>query len=207
MREIEAVEQHVAKAANAMAEMDWVHRNVDQFAFGPMAETKRLAIILTQKEQRADWRLIEALEKQSSRKTRSIILEHERRDFVESWRAFHHFACVMFELPNEQLMPLEDLQAERCLMLRLEALEQREITPTYKHYGIEQHFDLEWRRCRTYPARTRLPSEDAGKHEDEEKCRLVAGAIPPPFARQLSLVAARFQQQGAKRRSLTAMVL
>ena len=85
MREIEAVEQHAAKATNVMAEMDWVHRNEDQFAFGPMAETKRLAIILTQKEQCADWRLIKALEKQSSQKTRSIILEHERRDFVESW--------------------------------------------------------------------------------------------------------------------------
>ena len=75
----------------------------------------------------------------------------------------------MFELLNEQLVPLEDLQAERCLMLCLEALEQRGVTPTYAHYGIEQHFDLEWRRCRTYPPRTRLPSEDAGKHEDEEK--------------------------------------
>ena len=47
MREIEAVEQHTAKAANVMAEMDWVHRNADQFAFGPMAEAKRLAITLT----------------------------------------------------------------------------------------------------------------------------------------------------------------
>ena len=42
---------------------------------------------------------------------------------------------------------------------------------------------------------------------DTEKCRLVAGAIPPPFARQLSMVAAQFQQQGAKRHSLTAMML
>ena len=158
MREIEAVEQHVAEATNGMAEMDWKHRNVDQFPFGPMAETKRLAIIITQKEQCADRRLIEALEKQSSRKTRGIILEHERRDFVESWRAFRHFACVVFELLNEQLMPLEDLEAEHCLMLRLEALEQRGITPTSEHYGIEQHFDLDWRRARTYPAMTRLPA-------------------------------------------------
>ena len=42
---------------------------------------------------------------------------------------------------------------------------------------------------------------------DTEKCRLVAGAIPPPFARQLSLAAAQFQQEGAKRHSLTAMML
>ena len=35
----------------------------------------------------------------------------------------------------------------------------------------------------------------------------MAGAIPPPFARQLSLVAAQFQQQGAKRHSLAAMML
>ena len=172
MREIEAVEQRVEKATNVMAEIDWVHRNEDRFAFGQMAETKRLAIILTQKQQCADWRLIESLEKQGSRKTRSIILEHERRDFVESWRAFHHFACVMFELLDEQLVPLEDLQAGRCLILRLEALEKRggSLPPmSYEHYGIEQHFDLDWRRCRTYPPRTRLPSEDAGKHEDEEK--------------------------------------
>ena len=63
MREIEAVEQHIAKATNGMAEMDWAHRNVDRFAFGQMAQTQRLAIILTQKEHCADWRLIEALEK------------------------------------------------------------------------------------------------------------------------------------------------
>ena len=42
---------------------------------------------------------------------------------------------------------------------------------------------------------------------DTEKCRLLAGAIPPPFARQLSLAAAQFQQQGAKRHSLAAMML
>ena len=66
-------------------------------------------------------------------------------------------------------MPPEALQAQRSVVLRLEALEQRGITPTYEHYGLEQHFDLERRRRRTYPPRTRLPSEDAGKHEDEAK--------------------------------------
>ena len=101
MREIEAVEQHIADATNVMAEMDFTHRDTERFPFGQMAQTQRLAIILTQKDYCADWRLIEALEKQQSRKkTRSIILEHERRDFVESWRAFYHFACVMFELLN-----------------------------------------------------------------------------------------------------------
>ena len=89
-----------------------------------MAQTKRLAIILTQKENCADWRLIEALENQVSRKARSIILEHERRDFVESWRAFHHFASAMYELLHAQQMPPEELQAQRCVMLRLEALER-----------------------------------------------------------------------------------
>ena len=42
---------------------------------------------------------------------------------------------------------------------------------------------------------------------DTEKCRLVAGAIPPPFARELSLVAAQFQQHGAKQYSLRAMMV
>ena len=98
MHEIEAVEQHVANATNVTGLLDWCQRNTDRFAFGPIAQTKRLAIIFTQKEHCADWRLIEALEKQGSRKTRSIILEHERRDFVESWRAFHYFVCTIYEL-------------------------------------------------------------------------------------------------------------
>ena len=109
MREIEAVEQHIADATNIMAEMDFTHRNTERLPFGQMAQTQRLAIILTQKDYCADWRLIEALEKQQSRKTRSIILEHERRDFVESWRAFHHFACVMSELLNGAGLSPEDL--------------------------------------------------------------------------------------------------
>ena len=167
LHDLEAVEQHVQKATNVMAELDWEQRNTDRFPFGPIAETKRLAIIMTQKEQRADRRLIKALESQLSRNTRSIILEHERRDFVESWRNYHCFALVMFELLNAQCMPLEVLEAERCLVLRLEALERRGIIPTTEHYEIEQHFDLNWRRVRVYLARTRLPSPDAGKHEEE----------------------------------------
>ena len=149
--------------------LDWSHRNTERFVVGPIAQTKRLAIILTQKEHCADWRLIEALEKQGSRKTRSIILEHERRDFVEPWRAFYNFVCTMYELLHSQQMPPEVLQARRSVILRLEALEQSGITPTSEHYGLEQHFCVDWRRCRTYPSRTRLPSEDAGKHEDEVK--------------------------------------
>ena len=167
MHDLEAVEQHVQKATNVMAELDWEQRNTDRFPFGPIAETKRLAIIMTQKEQCADRRLIKALESQLSRNTRSIILEHERRDFVESWRNYHCFALVMFELLNAQCLPLEVLEAERCLVLRLEALERRGIIPTTEHYEIEQHFDLNWRRVRVYLARTRLPSPDAGKHEEE----------------------------------------
>ena len=110
MHEVEAVEQYVQKATNVMAELDWKQRNTDEFPFGPMAETKRLAIIMTQKEQCADWRLIEALETQLSRDARSIILEHESRDHAESWFAFHNHAHTMFELLNEQCMPLEMLE-------------------------------------------------------------------------------------------------
>jgi len=51
----------------------------------------------------------------------------------------------MFELLNEQLLPLEVLEAERCLVLRLEALEREGIRLTTEHYEIEQHFDLNWR--------------------------------------------------------------
>ena len=109
MREIEAAERHVEDAANVMAEMDFAHRDTERFPFGQMAQTQRLTIIITQKDHCADWRLIGALEKQQSRKTRSIILEHERRDFVESWRAFHHFACAMFELLNGAGLSPEDL--------------------------------------------------------------------------------------------------
>ena len=52
-------------------------------------------------------------------------------------------------------------------MQRLEALERSGIIPTTEHYGIEQNFCLDWRRARVYLARTRLPSQDAGKHEEE----------------------------------------
>ena len=75
----------------------------------------------------------------------------------------------MYELSHTQQVPPEVLQAQRSVILRLGALEQRGITPTYEHYGLEQHFCLDWRRCRTYLSRTRLPSEDAGKQEDEAK--------------------------------------
>ena len=147
-----------------------------------------LAIIMTQKEQRADRRLIKAPEGQLSRDTRSIILEHERRDFVGSWRNYHCFALVMFELLNAQCMPLEVLEAERFLMLRLEALERRGIIPTTEHYEIEQHFDLNWRRVRVYLARTRLPSPDAGKHEEEaladREAQASGGETPKLVGRQ-----------------------
>ena len=181
LRELEAVERHAQKATNVMAQLDWEQRNTDNFPFGPIAETKRLAIIMTQKEQCADRRLISELESQLSRDTRSIILEHEKRDFVESWRNYHNFALVMFELLNEQLLLLEDLEAERCLVLRLEALEAEDIVPTTEHYGIEQHFDLEWRRARTYLARTRLPSPDAGRQEDEALAARAAQAAEAPL--------------------------
>ena len=124
LKDLEAVERHAQKATNVMAQLDWEQRNTEKFPFGPIAETKRLAIIMTQKEQCADRRLIKALETQLSRDTRSIVLEHEERDFVEAWRNYHCFALVMFELLNEQLLPLEVLEAERCLVLRLEALER-----------------------------------------------------------------------------------
>ena len=123
-----------------------------------MAETKRLAIIITQKEHCADKRLIEALEKQRGRPVRSIILEHEKRAFVESWRAFRQFALAMFELLDAAGLSVENSASERSLVLRLEALEQQGIIPSYDHYGLEQHFYLTWRRARTYPARTRLPA-------------------------------------------------
>ena len=67
MRELDAVELIVARAANVISELDWQQRNTGRFPFGPMAETKRLAIILTQKEHCADKRLVEALKKQRSR--------------------------------------------------------------------------------------------------------------------------------------------
>ena len=54
MHELEVVEQYVQKATKVMAELDWKQRNTDECPFGPMAETKRLAIIMTQKEQCAD---------------------------------------------------------------------------------------------------------------------------------------------------------
>ena len=181
LKDLEAVELHAQKATNVMAQLDWEQRSTDKFPFGPIAETKRLAIIMTQKEQRADRRLINALESQLSRDTRSIVLEHEERDFVESWRNYHCFALVMFELLNAQCMPLEVLEAERCLVLRLEALEREGIRPTTEHYEIEQHFDLNWRRARTYLARTRLPSPDAGKHEDEALADRVAQAASTPL--------------------------
>ena len=47
MRDLEAMVQHVQKAVDVMAELDWEHRNTERFLFGPMAETKRLAIIMT----------------------------------------------------------------------------------------------------------------------------------------------------------------
>jgi hypothetical protein len=88
----------------------------------------------------------------------------------------------MFELLNAQCMPLEVLEAERCVVLRLEALERRGIIPTTEHYAIEQHFDLNWRRVRTYLARTRLPSPDAGKHEEEALAdREAQAASTPPW--------------------------
>jgi hypothetical protein len=161
MRALADVEQSVEKATNVMAELDWQHRDTDRFPFGPLAEIKRLATILTQKECGADWRLIEALEKQKSRTVRSIVVEHERRDFVESWRAFHHFGLAMFELLHETGRSPEELAEERCLVLRLAALERQGITLTYDHYGIEQHSDLEWGRARTYLARTRRPAPSA----------------------------------------------
>jgi hypothetical protein len=95
-----------------------------------MVETKRLAIIITQKEHCVDKRLIEALEKQRSRTVRSIILEHEKRDFVEPWRAFHQFALAMFELLNVAGLTIESLASGRSLVVRLEALEQQGIIPS-----------------------------------------------------------------------------
>jgi len=82
LKDLEAVELHAQKATNVMAQLDWEQRSTDKFPFGPIAETKRLAIIMTQKEQRADRRLINALESQLNRDTRSIVLEHEERGFV-----------------------------------------------------------------------------------------------------------------------------
>ena len=55
------------QAVGVMAELDWEQRNTDRFPFGPVAETKRLAIILTQQELGADTLLIEDLQKQRSR--------------------------------------------------------------------------------------------------------------------------------------------
>ena len=163
MRALDVVELFVEQATNVMAELDWQQRNTDRFPFGPLPETKRLAIIISQKEHCADKRLIEALEKQQSRTVRSIILEHERHAFVELWQAFHLFAVTMFELLNGAGLSPEDLAAERSLVLRLEALKQQGIVPSYDHYGLEQHFDLTWRRARTYPARTRLPAPSANE--------------------------------------------
>ena len=152
MLDLNAVELIVARAANVIAELDWQQRNTKRFPYRPMAETKRLAIIITQKAYCADQRPIEALEKQRSRTVRIIVLEHEKRDFVESWRNFHQFSLTMYELLHEAGAPDE---AARSLVARLAVLEQQGTTPSYDHYGLEQHFDLEWRRPRTYPAKTR----------------------------------------------------
>ena len=150
MRELDAVELIVARAANVIAELNWQRRDTDRFPFGPMAETKRLAITITQEDEHcADKWLIEALEKQRSRTVRSIVLEHEKRDFVGSWRDFHQFALAMFELLNAAGATVDSLASERSLVVRLEALEQQGIIPSYGHYGLEQHFDLQWRRART----------------------------------------------------------
>ena len=143
-----------------------------------MTETKRLAIIITQKEHCANTRLIEAPEKQRCRTVRSIIVEHEKRGFVESGRAFHQFALAMFELLNAAGLSVESLASERSLVVRLEALGQQGIIPSYGHYGLEQHFDLTWRRARTYPARTRLPAPADNDDEDEDEGEDEAGKRP-----------------------------
>ena len=47
MRDVDAVELIVARAANVIVDLDWQQRNTGRFPFGLMAETKRLAIIVT----------------------------------------------------------------------------------------------------------------------------------------------------------------
>jgi hypothetical protein len=64
----------------------------------------------------------------------------------------------------------------RSLAVRLAALEQQGIVPSYNHYGLAQHFDLEWRRARTYPARTRAsaPADEAPAYgPSQTRCRMM----------------------------------
>ena len=117
--------------------------------------------------------MIEDLERQRSRTVRSIVLEHEKRDFVESWRAFRQFSLAMYELVHAAGATAE---AERSLAVRLVALEQQGIVPSYDHSGLAQHFDLEWRRARTYPARTRAsaPADEAPAYGlSRTRCRMI----------------------------------
>ena len=155
MVEQDKVKEITYQAVYVMAELDWEQRNTDRFPFGPVAETKRLAIILTQRELGADKRLIEDLQKQRSRPVCGIVLDHEKRDFTEMWRHLHLHTMAMSELLHQAGAYHE---AARSLLSRLRALEQQGITPSYDHYGLTQHFDLEWRRARVYPAKTRAPA-------------------------------------------------
>ena len=72
----------------------------------------------------------------------------------------------MYELLNAAGATLE---SERSLVVRLSALGQRGIIPSYDHYGLEQHFDLTWRRAHTYPARTRLPAPADDEDEADNR--------------------------------------
>jgi hypothetical protein len=71
------IKKAVIEARKAMRDLDAVE--LDWFPVGPMAETKRLAIIIEQKEHCADTRLIEALEKQRGVKQCSALCWNTKR--------------------------------------------------------------------------------------------------------------------------------
>ena len=120
---------------------------------------------------------------------RSIVLEHEKRDFGESWRNFRQFSLTVYELLHEA-GALEE--AARSLVARLAALEQQGTTPSYDHFGLGQHFDLECRRVRTYPAKARefapagaLPAYGLSR----TRCRMMdmASSSAPDPAKELGI--------------------